>query len=51
MEPKTLDKKIKGNIVGIPVIAVNSKSSFSRYKYRLPSIVTFSPLNNIKLFL
>ena len=51
MEPKTSGKKVRGNIVGIPVMAVNLKSPFPRYKYRLPSIITFSPLNNIKLLL
>ena len=51
MESKTLGKKIRGNIVGIPVIAVNSRSPFSRYKYRLPPIVTSFSLNNIKLLL
>ena len=51
MEPKILDKKVRGNIVGIPVIVVNPRSPFSRYKYRLPFIVIFSPLSNIKLLL
>ena len=49
MEPKTLGKKIRGNIVGILVIVVNPRSPFPRYKYRLPPIVISSSLNNIKL--
>ena len=51
MEPKILGKKIRGNIVEILVMAVNPRSPFSRYKYRLPPIVISSSLSNIKLLL